>query len=197
MTAMPLTLSPTIIAEANHTARKHVDGGHRRVGFALRPIGHLFDSIGGHVVEKLNIRLERDLVRIRGIASLVPDLDPCRVLDPHNRLAEELADLQRHIHGLHGKALRARDEIKLRRTHDAFRACVELCVVLYEAVGEFKKAIAAHDSKAAIGDDARRLLADLKRADDIPAGRYAELAAVLRRIPERSVADNGKGPAPL
>lgn len=197
MTLMPLTLSRVVIIEANQTAKKHVAGGRRRVGFALWALGHFFDSIGSRVVDKLNLRLERDLVRIRGLASLVPDLDPTRILDPHSEMAKGLGELQRNIHELHGKALRARDDIKLRRTHEAFRTCVEVSAVLYEAVDELKKAIAEHDSKATMGDDARRLLADLKRTDDVPAGRYAELASVLRRIPERPAEDRSKGPAPL
>jgi hypothetical protein len=197
MTAMALTLSQTTILEVKQTAKQHVAGGNRRVNFALSVLGQCVDFMGGRIVEKLNIRFERDLVRIRGVISVLPDLDPARVIDPQNELARDFAELQRQIHEFHGKALKARDDIKLRRTRAAFRVCVELSAALHETVGELKKAIAEHDSKASMSDHVRRLMADLKRTDDVPAGRSAELAGLMRKLPKRPAEDRTNDPAPL
>ncbi len=197
MTAMALTLSPNMIIEVKRTAKGHVQSGRWRVNFALSMLGHCVDFMGGRIVGKVNLRFERDLVKIRGIMSLVPDLDPNAVLDPHNEIAAGLGELQRNFHEFRGVALKARDDIKLRRTHDAFRASVELSSALYEAVGDLKKIIADHDSKASMGDHVRRLMADLKRTDDVPAGRYAELAAMMRKLPKRAAEDRSNDPTPL
>src|SRR5205823_3185775 len=113
------------------------------------------------------------------------DLDPNRVLDPGLEVAKSLVELQGGLAELHGLSLKARDDIKLRRTHEAFREAVELCAALREVVEELKRAVADHDSKATMGDDARRLIADLKRTDDVPAGRYNDIAAAIRSVPQR------------
>lgn len=179
-TAVALTLYPEKILAVKKTAKQDVAVAQKRVNFALGMLGHCVDFIGSWVVGSLNQRLQNDLVLMKGLVSLVPDLDPSRILDPRGELVQGLGDLQRAVNELHGGSLRARDDIKLRRTHGAFQECVELCVALHDAVGELKKAIARHDSGATMGDDARRLIADLKRTDDVPAGKYAELASALR-----------------
>lgn len=182
MNAMAIALSPTTINEAKKVATDHVASGQRRLSWATA-LGYGVDSLSARIVNKVNVRLERDLVRIRGLASLVPDIEPSRLLDERGDFAKGLGELQSAIHGLHVHSLKARDGVKWSRTHEALRQCVEWCVALYESVGELKRVIADHDSKATMSDDARRLMADLKRTDDVPAGRYAELSAVLRRAP--------------
>lgn len=195
MTAMAISLSSTVIIEAKETATKHVDLGHRRVNFALGMLGQFVDFLGSRFVGRLNLRLERDLVKISGLVRLVPDLDPERVIDPHHEIAQGLGELRRAINELHGKMLQARDDIKLRHTHAAFRTCAELSAALYEVVGELMKVVANHDSKATTSDDVRRLMADLKRTDDVPAGSYAEIGALMRQLPEGAAEDRRNDPA--
>lgn len=197
MTAVALHLSSEKILEVKQTAKHDVAVAQKCVGFAVSMVGHFVDAFGSRVVAGLNRKLTDSLVSIKGLIALVPELDPNRVLDPHHEISKGLGELQRQVSDLHGRALKARGDIKLRRTHEAFRDCVELCAALHEAVGELKKTIADHDSKATMGDDARRLIADLKRTDDVPAGRYAELAAVMRRLPKRSAEDRSNDPAAI
>lgn len=195
MTAMAISLSTSVILDAKNTATHDVAIARRRVGFALTVLGHLADFAGSYVVGKLNLRLETDLMCIKGIVGALPGLDPSRVIDENNGIVSGLDDLQKSVQKLQGVALEGAADVKLRATHKKLRECAGVCTALFEEVGELRRLIVNHDERATLSDDVRRLMADLKRTDDVPHGRYAALAAVLEQMPQRQADDKRGDPA--
>jgi hypothetical protein len=185
MSSLALYVFPHQILQAKKAAAEDVAVAQKRVNIALSFVGHCADFFGAFFVRQVNQRLANSLVRLKGIVALIADLDPNELLDSDGDVARQLERLQAAVNELHAAALKARDDFKLRRTHEAFRENVELCTALHEAVGELKIVITDHDAKATMGDDARRLMADLRRTDDVPPGRYADIAAALRNVPQK------------
>jgi hypothetical protein len=154
-----------------------------RVGFALGMVGHLVDHFGAWVVRRCNQKLVNAAVRMKGLIAVVAEMPPGRVIDPDGELGPEWDKMNRELTVLHQTAVKARDDLKLQKTHEAFRQAVELCVALREAISELNAVLVEHDRKAKMGDDARRLEADLRRTDDRPKGYYAEMGAALSKLP--------------
>jgi hypothetical protein len=183
MSAVALYVSRLQILKANRGAEQTVAIAQGCVNFAVSMLGHCVDYFGASIVRRMNQRLANSLVRIKGFVALVPELDPNEIIDDDSIVGPHLDRLQGALSDLRAASLKARDDMKLRRTHEAFRENVELCAALHEAVEELKLVIRDHDKKAVMGGDTRRLMADLRRTDDVPAGYYAELGSAMRKLP--------------
>lgn len=176
--------APTQILQVNRDAEKGIATAQKRVGFALGVLGHAVDCFGAFAVRRVNNRLAGILVRSKGLVAVLPEVDKDLLLDPDGKMVPHFAHMQQELSELHAAALKARADAKLRRTHEALRELVELCVAFHDALDELKHEIVEHDRNARLGEDGRRIAADLRRTDDVDPGLYADLAAVLRSIPQ-------------
>lgn len=193
--AMCLVSRETIL-NAARPAERDLKRTRASVSFALTIVGGLLDMFGSMVLGQLNKRLERDTLLFRGLRSAIDELDGM-VIDPSLEGIRVLSSIEEHIAGLRVKAQKGTGTPELQRTHEAFLKLISLCDAMRDASVELRKAIAEHDCKVQVAsDDAKRLIADLRRTDDVPAGQYASVAALLCKTPQSADQDSSGDPRP-
>jgi hypothetical protein len=112
-------------------------------------LGYLLEGVAAHLIGHLNVRLERDVVRMRGLRVSLETMDYSEVLDPGEQCIGWLKSLERKVLKLRAEALKSRNDRVLRKIDASIARTAELCLQLHEAVVELRLAIIEHDARAA------------------------------------------------